>query len=147
MLTEICQYLRNWFAKDMYIGEFVIADGVLTTADGGVLPLLDNQYYRIVGSILNDGVHKFGDAKDTLADEAFNGAVWSMAVPVDFLALDKEITDWCKAYAEAINSPYASESFGGYSYSFRSGNSTGGANIGATGQNQFAARLAPWRKI
>ena len=78
MLTQICQYLRNWFVRDKYFGNFKIENGVLTYADGTALPLLNGQYFRIVGSILNDGVYQTGEA---LADEEFNGAVWSMAIP------------------------------------------------------------------
>lgn len=145
MLTEVCQYLRNWFKRDTYIGEFTIASGVLTFS-GGALPLLTNQYYRIIGSVLNDGVHKYGDAKDTLYDEMFTGAVWSMAIPPDFLELVSDITSWCESNADAINSPFTSESFGGYSYSLRSGYGASSTS-GASWQNQFAARLDPWRKI
>lgn len=147
MLTEICQYLRNWFVRDIMLGEFGIEDGVIT-ADGAALPLLTGQYYRIVGSIFNDGVHKYGDATDVLTDEpTFSGAVWAMAMPPEFLALAKDISDWSTANADAINSPYNSESFGGYSYSVRSGNSADGEISGVTWQNQFKARLNPWRKI
>ena len=142
MLTQICQYLRNWFKRDSYIGTFTITSGVLSWS-GGTLPLVNGQYYRIIGSLLNDGVHHFGDVKDTLSDETFDGAVWSMAIPPDFLDLAGEISGWCDANADALNSPYSAESFGGYSYSLRSG-----ANgEGATWQSQFAARLSPWRKI
>lgn len=141
MLTEICQYLRNFFKRDIFIGTFTITDGILTCS-GSTLPLVNGQYYRIVGSILNDGVHLNGD--ETLMDETFDGAVWSMAIPPDFLTLVSEIEDWCDKNADAINSPFTSESFGGYSYTLRS---SGNANTGATWQTQFAARLAPWRKI
>lgn len=147
MLTEICQFLRNWFERDIISSNFVISGGTITAADGTALPLLSGQYYRIVGSVLNDGVHKYEDNKDVLVDEVFNGAVWSMAIPPDFLALVADITSWCAANAEAINTPYQSESFGGYSYSLKnSGYASGGEN-GVTWQSQFKARLSPWRKI
>lgn len=144
MSTEIFQYLRNWFEKTKYFGKFIISDGDITFEDGSALPLVTDQYFRIVGSVLNDGAHKFGDSD--LEDEEFNGAVWSMAVPPAVASLIAEILEWSEANSEAINSPYQSESFGGYSYSFKSGNS-GGTADGATWQSQFAARLSPWRKI
>lgn len=145
MLTEICQYLRNWFERDRLTGRFVVASGVITYADGTSLPILEGQYYRIIGSIMNDGVH----STDALTDEPeFIGAVWLMAVPPVVVQLDADITQWLTDNAAAVNSPYASESFGGYSYSLRSGGSGAGSeNSGATWQGQFAARLAPWRKI
>lgn len=161
MLTEICQYLRNWFTRDILLGKFVVEDNVIKAEDGTALPLITGQYYRIVGSIMNDGVHQWGTKEvttnnvtteqliDPLVDEPeFSGAVWSMAVPPVMVQLDADITQWLTDNAAAINSPYASESFGGYSYSLRSGSSGAeGKNSGATWQGQFATRLAPWRKI
>lgn len=144
MLTQICQYLRNWFERDKYIGSFIISGGVLTYADGTALPLLNGQYFRIVGSILNDGVH---NTADMLTDEEFTGAVWSMAIKPDFLALVHDIETWCADNAKAIDSPYQSESFGGYSYTLKSGSGSSDVNTAGTWQGQFAARLAPWRKI
>lgn len=145
MLTQVCQYLRNWFERTKYIGDFTIASGELTYGDGSTLPLLSGQYYRIVGSVLNDGVHQVGEEGQPLKDESFTGSVWSMAVPPDFLTLVGDIGEWVKANAAVINSPYQSESFAGYSYSK---GYAGGSGTGAiTWQSQFAARLAPWRKI
>lgn len=146
MLTQVCQYLRNWFERTKYIGDFTITNGELTYGDGSTLPLLTGQYYRIVGSILNDGVHQMGE-EEPLKDESFTGAVWSMAVPPDLVELADDIDKWSRANAAAINSPYQSESFGGYSYSMRDSASSGGQSAGISWQSQFAARLAPWRKI
>ena len=76
MLTELCQELKNWFDLERHFGVFTIENGELS------LPfLLDGQYYRICGSVFNDGVHKYGDESDSLVDESFDGAVWAMAVP------------------------------------------------------------------
>lgn len=148
MLTEICKHLRNWFECDKWPDAYKITDGVLTYSDGTALPLLDGQYYRIIGSVFNDGVRKWGDTEETLTDEPeFSGAVWPMRVPPDVATLAAEISAWCDANKAAIDSPYQSESFGGYSYSLRSGSGTDGGNGAATWQSQFAARLSPWRKI
>ena len=147
MLTQICQYLRNWFVRESIIGKFLVAGGVISFADGTALPLLPGQYYRIIGSVFNDGVRQY--EVDTLHDEpVFTGAVWSMAVPPDFLELVEEIEKWCGDNAQALSSPYASESFGGYSYTLRSGGGSSGANdVAITWQGQFSSRLGPWRKI
>ena len=147
MLTEICQYLRNWFARDILLGDFIISGNVLTYEDGGTLPLINSQYFRIVGSLLNDGVHKYGDVKDVLKDEPkFSGSVWMMAVPPTVIELSEDIDNWVQANTDAINSPYQSESFGGYSYQKGSGGGSINGNS-ITWQSQFASRLAPWRKI
>ena len=145
MLTEICAFLRNWFDRKRIFGNFAVSGGQLTYADGSALPLLNNQYFRVVGSVFNDGVHQY-PATD-LTDETFYGAVWGMACPPDFLALVQEISDWCTANADAIATPYQSESFAGhYSYTMKSSAGSDGADA-TTWQAHFAARLAPWRKI
>ena len=144
MLTEIFQYLRNWFEKTKYFGDFVISDNSIAYSDGSSLPLVEGQCFRIIGSTLNDGVYKLGT--DTLKAEEFNGAVWSMAVPPALLNLIEEISTWATSNKDAIDSPYQSESFGGYSYTKAGGTSAGNAGE-ISWQSQFAARLAPWRKI
>ena len=151
MLTEICQYLRNWFEREKLLGWFSVENGVLLASDGTALPLLSGQYYRIIGSYYNDGVHKAGDIGDVLEDEpAFAGAVWLMAVPPDFLSLAKEIEDWQEKYGNVENpnmSPFASESFGGYSYTKAQGFAGSGGGMLTSWDTVFVNRLAPWRKI
>ena len=146
MFTEICQYLRNWFTRAVTVGLVTISGGVISV-DGDALALMDGQYYRIIGSIMNDGVHKYGDTSDELTDEEFAGAVWSMAIPPDVVKLVGEIEAWVTANNAAISSPFASESFGGYSYSLRTSSGADGQTTAPTWQSQFAARLAPWRRI
>lgn len=145
MLTELCQELNNWFDVDRYFGVFTIEDGELSA------PFLqDGQYYRIYGSIFNDGVHKYGDESDVLQDESFDGAVWEMAVPPAVVALDADITAWQAKYGSAESeamSPFTSESFGGYSYSKSNGRSDSGSAGTGTWQSAFSSRLNLWRKI
>lgn len=141
MLFEICSYLKNFFIRshgDIHTGKFHIANGSIEPLDF----LVNGQYFRIVGSALNDGVYQYGE--ETLVDEEFDGAVWAMYVPADFVILASEISSWTVNNADTLNSPYQSESFGGYSYS--KGNSASGT--GAYGwQDQFAARLNPYRRL
>lgn len=143
-LTELCKELNNWFDYKKIFGTFTIENGVLTDDLG----LLDNQYYRIVGSIFNDGVHKFGDETDTLDDEVFEGAVWAMAIPPTVIALLDSINNWETNYGDSVKSPYTSESFGGYSYSKNSGTSSNGAGNSSDGVlAAFASELNRWRKV
>ena len=144
MLGEVCHYLRNWFDKARYFGGFIIRDGVITFEDGSDLPLQNGQYFRIAGSIFNDGVHQYGTSLE--GDEEFTGAVWALAIPREVITLSEDIKQWQIDHAEAIASPYQSESFDGYSYSRSSGYGANGAQA-ISWQSQFAARLAPWRKI
>ena len=140
MLSEVCAYLRNYFYHgEPTIGKIEIVNGALIEPYG----LKVNQYFRIVGSMFNDGVYQY--PLTTLQDETFNGAVWGMAVPPELIALISEMEAWQTKYGQAVNSPYASESISatGYSRSKFSADSVG--SIGW--QNAFSKRLARWRKL
>lgn len=143
MLTELCQELHNWFEREKRSGSFRIVDGMLE-ADF----LLPSQYFRVMGSLFNDGVHQYGN--DFLNDEDFTGSVWSLAIPVAVIKLSEDIDAWRAKYEapdSSAMSPYMSESFGGYSYSKGSaisGTGTGGATSWRT---YFASRMNAWRKI
>lgn len=138
MLTDLCQELHNWFEVEKHTGKFTITEGVLTASF-----LQVGQYFRIVGSVFNDGVWKYGT--DDLTDETFDGSVWALAIPKAVLALNEEIDAWTVKYGDASVTPYQSESFGGYSYT-KAGASTAGNNT-STWQSTFAPRLRKWRKI
>ena len=143
MLTQICAELKNYFSSedDRIFGDFEIIDGNITPP----ISILDNQYYRIVGSVFNDGVHKYGDATDSLIDEPkFHGAVWLMRVPEDVIELATEIAEWQNKNGDVLASPYQSESFGGYSYTKASGSGAGGSY---DWKDAFASRLNRYRKI
>lgn len=149
MLSELCGYLRNWFERDKYIGDFTISNGVIN--GDKPINLLSGQYIRIVGSILNDGVYLYNpEGIEGLVDETFHGAVWSLAIPKEVVALDAEIDAWQSKYGgvdSASLSPFSSESFGGYSYT-KSTSNTEESSSGLGGwQSAFANRLSQWRKI
>lgn len=148
MLTEICAELRNYFpvhshgfetGEDVYEGTFEISGGIISPLDF----IQDGQYYRIVGSVFNDGVHQKpanGQVDTLLIDETFNGAIWAMAVPPSVVALASEIE---KYNTDNVESPFTSESFGGYSYSKATGKNGGALSW----QEAFAGKLNPYRRI
>ena len=153
MIEEICQELNNWFdtnpndgSKNHYFGTFVIQDGKIDLSEVDIQP---DQYFRIIGSVFNDGVYQYPTTG--LTDETFDGAVWAMAVPPSVIALTAEIEAWQEKYGgvdSAAMSPFLSESFGGYSYSKGSRSSGTGIDTGSgTWQSAFANRLHKWRKI
>lgn len=157
MLTELCGYLKNWFTVEQTYGDYKITGGNITFADGTELPLQEGQYFRIVDSIFNDGVHCYHVASGEtptssevpLKDEEFNGSVWCLAIPKDVVDLAGEISAWKAKYEGADSaalSPFNSESFGGYSYSKSSGNTASGAT-GTSWQSVFGNRLARYRKV
>lgn len=150
MLTELCQELRNWFDRDRdkWFGDVRITSGGITV-DDALIPMVEGQYYRIVGSLLNDGVHKWDD--ELIPESPFYGSVWSMAIPPTVIQLADDIAAWQAKYGTVDSvamSPFNSESFGGYSYS-KSGGGSGSGGSGASGdwRSAFASRLNRWRKI
>lgn len=140
-MTLLCAEIRNYFCKDddKHIGDYSIVSGRITPS----LPIESGQYYRIVGSIYNDGVHKMGDEDDILEDEGiFHGGIWLMRVPKSVILLSDEIDDWISKYSAGAANPYKSESFGGYSYTKESGK-----NGNISWQDAFATRLSMYRRI
>lgn len=149
MLNEVCLEIRNFFDKNQpkIFGDIIISGGAITNADF-LSDIQENQYFRIVGSVFNDGVYQYTD-KLELTDEVFNGAIWLMAVPKDFLTLVAEIADWQTKNGGVDSqamSPFTSESFGGYSYSKSAGSSSSNGNAG-TWQAAYATRLNAYRRI
>ena len=139
MLEQVLMNIRNWFTVEggIHSGTFSIKDGGIT------LPFLaDGQYFRICGSVFNDGLHKYPAAD--LVDEEFSGAIWALAIPPAVVDLADEIQKWQEKNGEVASSPFSSESFGGYSYSKATDAETGGA---VTWQSAFKRQLSAWRKI
>lgn len=153
MLENVLKSIKNWF---------LIPDGIITgnytIKDNSIkLPfILNGQYFRICGSVLNDGLYlldengeiRSGDGKETkLSDETFDGAIWCLAIPKAVISLAKDIEDWEAKYGEQIETPYTSESFGGYSYSKPSGldTSADGSNYGW--ETAFKSKLNIYRRI
>lgn len=137
MLEQVLTHIHNWFQVGIYPGTYTIEDGGVT------LPFLqDGQYFRIVGSLFSDGLHQYGPAMEYLPDETFTGSVWALAIPPAVIRLSEEISAWQEKYRETVESPYTSESFGGYAYSkSAAGDGSGGW------QAAFRARLTPYRKL
>ena len=138
MLEQVLRHLNNWFLVEIHEGTFTVENGSIA------LPfLLTNQYFRIVGSVFNDGLHQY-PATD-LTDETFTGTVWALAVPKAVVTLSEDIAAWEVKNGESVASPYQSESFGGYSYTKRSAGSDGSTLNGW--QDAFRGRLNDWRKL
>jgi hypothetical protein len=153
-ITEYCEYCNNFFLKDyidytdIYKGTFTIESGAFVSPD---FTLKTGQYFRIVGSDVNDGVYCNKPASMALLnDETFTGQVWLMAVPRSFVALCDNIAAWRNKYESAGGanmSPFQAESVQGvYNYSKGStGSTSGGATV--TWQSQFGKFLSAYRRI
>ena len=144
MLTELCAELRNYFLrdyrKDIHTGKFTISDGSIESLSF----LQEGQYFRIVNSVFNDGVHQYGS--EELVDEIFDGEIWAMKIPPAVVDLANEIDQWNIDNKDVINSPFSSESFGGYSYS-KTATYSGGESQVPSWRTQFAGRLSPYRRL
>ena len=147
-LTGLCREVNNWFERSRIHGTFNILDGALDlstlVADGSIQ---DGQYFRIIGSVFNDGVHKYGASDDELEDETFTGIVAPMAIPKDFIELFDDISAWLTQYGSDLDKPYQSESFGGYSYSLKGSLSGGSGDAQEPWIVMFRSRLNKWRKL
>ena len=135
-LAELCAEVRNYFETDKRFGDFTITGGTFAPSDF----IKNGQYFRIIGSTFNDGVYQYPTTE--LKDESFNGAVWVMSVPPDFIALSTEIEEYNNSDVGKPY-PYISESFGGYAY--EKATDSNGAPI--SWQKYFAKSLNHWRKI
>lgn len=136
MLETVLQNLNNWFLvpDGVHAGEFTVQGGQLT------LPFLQTgQYFRVVGSVFNDGLHQYPVAD--LTDETFIGSVWALAVPKAVIELAEEIDAWQTKNGDP--GPFTSESFGGYSYS----KATNASGMAVGWQDVFKSRLNDWRRI
>lgn len=133
MLEQILAHLRNWFCVGVYPGTYTVENGSLA------LPFLQNgQYFRIIGSVFNDGVYQY---PAELKNETFRGTVWALAVPQALISLSEEIESWNEKQGRA--GPFVSESFAGYSYT----KATNSKGMPVTWQDAFGGRLNEWRKV
>lgn len=161
-LEEVLSHLHNWFEKDSAVltvsgCEVAIPDQEPNQGGEGdeppaVLPdelsgrLSEGQWYRIEGSWLNDGLHCH-PASD-LKPETFDGTVTLMRIPRPLLRVAEDIAAWKEKNASALDSPYASESFGGYTYTLKGGLSPQNGSQGLSGWYlAFRDRLNPFRKL
>ena len=156
-LTELCDVMNNWFdensddgTKNRFFGTYTISGGQIDLSEIGIQ---ENQYYRIVGSVFNDGVYQYHAPVDSadpaeepeLIDETFTGAIWAMAVPKKVLGLLAEINDWEDKYGPIVASPFNSESFGGYSY--YKGYKNTMSTVTTSWSSKFAEKINKWRKV
>lgn len=147
MLGEICAYIHNYFEEDPVTGRRDIYPGTYTIENGSItLPfMLPGQYFRVMGSELNDGIYRY--QIDLLTDETFSGVIWKMRPPAEFLQIVNDIKDWVDKYGEIMRNPYQSEEvIGVYRYTKMTSGKVSGDFI-ATWQNVYKTQLNKWRKL
>ena len=80
------------------------------------------------------------DSSKVLENDEFEGEIWELAPPQEFIKLCDKIREW---NAENKHSDKTSESFGGYSYSKATNNN----GVPLTWQDVFAKDLRAYKKI
>ena len=132
----MCQ-CRNYFETGYIDGTFRIAGNVLEGVSGA-------HFVYISGSLYHDGVWEMCDGYLTgrdvtgLHDEEFDGRVWFLNPPPDFLSICQSV----KTYEEKNPmSAVIRETFGGYSREWAN------EMMGKSGAEVFANRLIPYRRM
>lgn len=136
-VAALMRQCRNYF-EDAYLdGTFRITGNVLEGVS-------DAHYVYISGSLYHNGVWEIvdgfltGRTVEGLHDEEFDGRVWFLNPPPDFLDLCMAV----KTYEEKNPmSAVIRESFGHYSRDWAE------EMMGKSGAQVFADRLAPFRKM
>lgn len=140
-INDFCEEVNNYFEQTRIFGKFEITNGNIDLNRYGIQ---EGQYIRVVGSVFNDGVYQYPiPPENGLVDEKFDGAIWVMAVPSSVITQIEEVNQWEAMNQSTLNSPYQSESFGGYSYTLKTENAEGGLNW----QTHFRRKLDRWRKV
>ena len=134
-VAAVMRHVNNFFLREAVEGVFTISgDGVLS-------PSVDAPFIAVTGSAWHDGLYNSASDMKTDHKETFEGTVWALSPPAQFLDLCKEI----EAY-EAKNPTGApvSESFGGYSYSR---GTSGQSGCAITWREAFAEALRPYKRM
>lgn len=140
LINAMCSNIRNYFPIVKIMDDFTIEGGRISLSF-----LKPGQYFRVLGSVFNDGVWKY-DENLMMQDEVFYGIIWSMRVPPDFIALSEEIEAYNQTEASKPNG-YESESFGGYSYVKAGGRTVNASPNSNQWEQVFKSRLNRYRKM
>ena len=149
ILTELCHEVNNYFPVSKHMGKFKVVDEALVNMPAEIQ---EGQYFRILGSVFNKGVYKYDNSLKLINEREFEGSVWLLAIPQDFVALAEEIDAWQTKYGgvdSAAMSPYTSESMGNYSYSKggASASSKGSSSNPNSWQTLYGDRLNKYRRL
>jgi hypothetical protein len=137
-VAAVMRHCRNYFEVGYLDGTFRITGNALSADVEGA------HYVCISGSLMHDGVWEICNGYLTgrdvagLEDEEFDGRVWLLAPPIDFLELVKDIREY-----EEKNplTNLESEKFGNYSRTFS-------AQIAGRRWNvAYSASLSPYMRM
>ena len=138
-IAAVMRHCRNFFEVGYLDGTFRITGNELPDAK-------DAHYVYISGSMYHDGVWQIcngyltGRSIEGLEDEEFDGRVWLLAPPVDFLETVKMM---CEYEEKNPISALSSETFGGYSRTW----ATGGKPSDRSAMAVFRDSLTPYIRM
>lgn len=135
-VAEVMRYCRHYFPVDYTDGQWQLTGGALLPEDEDRTDGL----IAITGSVHHNGVWLLQDGGiDTDTDESWQGRVWLLAPPEDFLALCREIDQWRALHPVQTAK---SEKFGEYEISY-----AGADGSPMTWQEVFVKRLRPYLRM
>ena len=137
---SVMRYCRNFFEVGYVDGTFRITGNAMSDVGDGV------HWVYISGSMMHDGVWQIcngyltGRSIEGLEDEEFDGRVWLLAPPIDFLETVKAMREY-----EEKNpiSALSSETFGGYSRTW----AMGGKPSDRSAMTVFRDSLTPYIRM
>ena len=131
MVMRVC---RHYFPADRMDGAWQVKGGVLA-------PEVPDGLIAVSGSMRHNGVWEVSGGKiESETDEAWNGRVWMLAPPKEFMGLCEEIDAWREKHpSQALKS----ERFGEYACEYAAGKD--GTPLGW--QAVFAAKLQPYKRM
>ena len=136
-VAAVMRHINNFFEVGCISGGFAISGNA-------ICPAPESPWCYVSGSWLHEGLWqvlggKLQGMQGRLPDEEFDGRVWLLKPPPDFLALCEEISSYDDKNPTGA---LISESFGDYSYT-----RSGSAATAKGWQAAFAERLSPYRRM
>lgn len=141
----VMKEINNHFYKTVEHAKFKIKNNKIKIK-GKYFP---NQFIKIENSIMNDGVYKiikFENQEieiENTIDEEFEGAIYGLAIPKDFIELTKEIEEYQKLNPISKSNVISESYLNGYSYTMAT-NSNGQIS---GWQDVFKSKLDVYRRI
>lgn len=141
----VMQEINNYFYKTVEKNEFSINEGKVKVK-GNYFP---DQFIKIEGSIMNDGIYKILSFEnqeikiENTIDEEFEGAIYGLAIPKDFIELIKEIEEYQKMNPISKSNVISESYLNGYSYTMAT-NSNGQIS---GWQDVFKSKLDTYRRV
>lgn len=137
-VPDLMRETRNYFPSAALDAFWTLHNGTLTPSGS----LAAGSWVAVTGSFYNNGVYQLDGNAAILGavDESWQGRIWLLAPPADFLALADQISAWAEQQGQGAA---VKESFGAYSREV----ATGPDGRPLTWQVQFAEALRPYRRM